>query len=198
MPRSFSSFSFHEDDALLLATCDCRCLLVACEWGRVDRHRRLPLPGDDEFPLPSLSTQFLRNINPACGVASTCPPLALSSRRDRRPPICRTFPLPALPVLPLPSGLLHAWLFTFAAAIPEISCSAARCTRPTCFDHASVSPRHPDGEDSIDRWIDDALMNGVGRANNNSTIGEEGVVRRRCSAVKEEGLDEMDVSERSY
>lgn len=55
-----------------------------------------------------------------------------------------------------------------------------------------------DDEDSIDRWIDDALMNGVGGANNNSTRGEEGAVRRRCSAVKEEGLDEMDVSERSY
>ena len=54
-----------------------------------------------------------------------------------------------------------------------------------------------DDEDSIDRWIDDALMNGVGGANN-STRGEEGAVRRRCSAVKEEGLDEMDVSERSY
>ena len=51
-----------------------------------------------------------------------------------------------------------------------------------------------DEEDSIDRWIDDALMNGVGRAN---TRDEDGIVRRRCSAVEEEGLDEMDVSERS-
>lgn len=54
-----------------------------------------------------------------------------------------------------------------------------------------------DEEDSIDKWIDDALMNGVCGANNNSTRDKEGVVRRRCSAVKEEGLNEIDISERS-